>query len=253
MNKRSAIFFSSRIVLLIFIGMLTSACSSTKVKSQQDSETTFRYDRLVKEDVATPLDVWDPFESMNRASYRFNARFDKYVYLPALNGYQYITPDFVEQGISNVFGNLDDIRTLVNQVLQFKPLEAMQTSMRFVTNTTLGLLGLFDVASEFDIPKYDEDFGQTLSVYGVSAGPYLVIPIMGPSNLRDGIGDFADTLPISPLLLDGHPDRKLVAYPLRFLDERAKTSFRYYETGSPFEYELVRLLYNTKRNIEASK
>jgi len=244
--------YLKNLLLLLSLSLL-GACSSTSTSKQPLSDPTFRYDRVVKDDVSSPLEIWDPLESVNRANYRFNARFDKYVYLPALTGYQYVTPDFIETGVSNVFNNLDDIRTVVNQVLQVKVSEALQTSARFITNSTLGLLGLFDVASYFDIPKYDEDFGQTLGFYGVSPGPYLVIPIMGPSNLRDGVGDITDSLIVSPIVLDDHPDRKQVVYPLRFLDERAKTSFRYYQTGSPFEYELVRLLYSTKRNIEVLK
>jgi len=240
-------------ILLLLLFSLLGACSINPASKQPLSDPAFRYERVVKDDVSSPLDIWDPFESVNRASYRFNARFDKYVYLPALSGYQYVTPDFIESGISNVFNNLDDIRTVVNQVLQLKVSETLQTSTRFITNTTLGVFGLFDVASYFGIPKHDEDFGQTLGFYGVNPGPYLVIPIMGPSNLRDGVGDITDSLIVSPLLLEDHPDRKRVVYPLRFLDERAKTSFRYYQTGSPFEYELVRLLYSTKRNIEVLK
>jgi len=245
--------YLKNIPLLLMLSFFLGACSTNPASKQSLSDPTYRYERVVKDDVSSPLDIWDPLESVNRASYRFNARFDKYVYLPALTGYQYVTPDFIESGISNVFNNLDDIRTVVNQVLQVKVTEALQTSARFITNTTVGILGLFDVASYFDLPKYDEDFGQTLGFYGVSPGPYLVIPIMGPSNLRDGVGDISDSLTVSPLLLDDHPDRKHVVYPLRFLDERAKTSFRYYQTGSPFEYELVRLLYSTKRNIEVLK
>lgn len=238
--------------VVVGVCFFLGACSTTPKPTQTLSEPTFLYDRIVKDDIATPLDIWDPLETFNRASYRFNARFDDYVYLPALQGYQAITPDIVETGVSNVFDNLDDIRTLVNQILQIKPIEVLQTGARLITNTTLGLLGLFDVASYFDLPKYHEDFGQTLGYYGVSPGPYLVVPIMGPSNLRDGFGDIVDTLPVAPLFED-HPDRKLVAYLLRFLDERSKTSFRYYETGSPFEYELVRLLYSTKRRIEVNE
>jgi len=241
-----------RITLLIFC-YLVVACSTTPTSMQKVSETTFQYDRVVKEDVATPLEIWDPFETFNRASYRFNARFDEYVYLPALSGYQYVTPDLVETGISNIFDNLDDIRTLLNQVLQIKLLDGLKTGARFITNSTIGLFGIFDVASYFKMPKYDEDFGQTLGFYGVSSGPYLVLPVMGPSSVRDGFGDLTDGMTVSSLLIKDHRDRQLVSYSLRFLDERGKTSFRYYQTGSPFEYELVRLLYSTKRELEVKK
>ncbi len=248
-------------ISLILMCFLIEACSttfnttssSTSVFKHETSEPTFIHERIVKSDVAMPLNVWDPLEGVNRATYRFNARFDRYVYLPALTGYQYITPDFVESGISNFFNNLDDIRTLFNQILQVKGKKSIQTGGRFVTNSILGIFGLFDVASYFEIPKYNEDFGQTLGFYGVSPGPYLVVPILGPSNLRDGVGTITDSLAVSPLVSDDHPDRKVIVYPLRFLDERAKTSFRYYQTGSPFEYELVRLFHSTKRNLDVLK
>ena len=247
----------SQVIMCLLIGACSTApstiSSTTSTSRHEISEPTFHHERIVRGDVATPLNVWDPFEGINRATYRFNARFDKYVYLPALAGYQYITPDFVESGISNFFNNLDDIRTLFNQILQIKGKNSIQTGGRFVANSTLGIFGLFDVAGYFDMPKFNEDFGQTLGFYGVDPGPYLVLPIMGPSNLRDGIGTITDSFAVSPLLPDDHPDRKIIVYPLRFLDERAKTSFRYYQTGSPFEYELVRLFHSTKRNLDVLK
>ncbi len=248
-------------ISLIIMCFLIEACSATpsitpsttSVFKQEISEPTFLHERIVRGDVATPLNVLDPFERVNRAIYRFNARFDRYVYLPVLASYQYITPDFVESGISNFFNNLDDIRTLLNQILQIKGKGSIQTSGRFVTNSILGVFGFFDVASHFNMPKHNEDFGQTLGFYGVSPGPYLVVPVMGPSNLRDSVGTITDSFVVSPLLSDDHPERKIFVYPLRFLDERAKTSFRYYQTGSPFEYELVRLFHSTKRNLDVLK
>jgi phospholipid-binding lipoprotein MlaA len=125
-----------------------------------------------------------------------------------------------------------------------------------MVNTTVGLLGLIDVASSIDLPRQLEDFGQTLGYYGVGTGPYLVLPIYGPSNLRDTTGLVTDSLTMSaidPLNLDGHPQRQIAYYTLYPIDTRAHVPFRYYETGSPFEYEFVRMLYNTKRKMDIEK
>ena len=152
-------------------------------------EPSFSADRLLDDDVTYLADeIWDPWEGFNRTMYRFNYRFDKYVFLPVVSGYQAITPDFMEQGIHNFFQNFGELTSLMNSILQLQPTKTVETTGRFLVNTTVGLLGLFDVASKLDIPKHDEDFGQTLGYWGVGNGPFLVLPVMGPSNVRDGLG-----------------------------------------------------------------
>lgn len=129
----------------------------------------------------------DPLEPMNRAVFAFNDTADTWVLRPVAKGYRAVTPDPVENGISNFFNNLLEIRNVFNDVLQWKWRDAGVDSGRFLVNSTVGIAGIFDVAKYMNLPKDDgEDFGQTLGVWGVPKGAYLVIPLLGPSNVRDG-------------------------------------------------------------------
>jgi phospholipid-binding lipoprotein MlaA len=140
----------------------------------------------------------DPFEGWNRAMFSFNQKADKYVLKPLAEGYQAITPAPVRKGVSNFFNNLGEPITAVNSVLQAKPGKAARSLTRFLFNTTFGLLGLFDVAGAMGIEHEKEDLGQTLAYWGVVSGPYLVLPILGPSNLRDLGGRVVDR-PLNPV------------------------------------------------------
>ncbi|MDM8560242.1 VacJ family lipoprotein [Candidatus Parabeggiatoa sp. HSG14] len=137
---------------------------------------------------ATPTHKDDPFEKMNRGVFAFNKKVDKAVVKPIAKGYRAITPDTVEQGVSNFFNNIDDIIVVANDLMQFKLEQAASDSGRFLINSTVGLLGFFDVATKVGLPKHDEDFGQTLGYWGISSGPYLMLPILGPSSARDAVG-----------------------------------------------------------------
>ena len=134
--------------------------------------------------VANPRDPWEPF---NRGVFSFNDAVDQAVFKPAATAYRYITPALVRAGVTNFFGNLDDAWSFVNSVLQFKPQAAVDNLTRFGVNTFIGIGGVFDVASEMRIERHREDFGQTLGWWGVAAGPYLVLPLLGPSTLRDTV------------------------------------------------------------------
>ena len=118
----------------------------------------------------TALNVYDPFESVNRRLYHFNYRFDQWVFLPVVNGYRYITPSFVRTGVSNFFSNLGDVPNLLNSLLQFKGKRSMEITARLLFNTTLGVAGLWDPATKMGLPHQSEDFGQTLGFYGVPGG-----------------------------------------------------------------------------------
>jgi phospholipid-binding lipoprotein MlaA len=128
----------------------------------------------------------DPLEGFNRAMYTFNDKMDRYILKPVAKGYRAVTPKPVRRGISNFFSNLREPIVMLNNLLQGKPADAVSDLSRFVFNSTFGIFGLFDVASKMDLPKHNEDFGQTLAVWGVGDGAYLVLPFFGPSNLRDG-------------------------------------------------------------------
>lgn len=136
----------------------------------------------------------DPWEGMNRSIFEFNEGLDKYVAKPVAQGYQAVTPQIVDTGITNFFSNLEDVLIVVNDIFQLKPLQAASDTARFVVNSTVGLLGFFDVASHIGLPKHNEDLGQTLGYWGVGEGPYLMLPLLGPSNLRDSFGLVGDSL-----------------------------------------------------------
>lgn len=134
---------------------------------------------------STGKDPRDPWESYNRQVTDFNVALDEAVLEPVAKGYQTVFPGAVREGVSNFFGNISDVWSTANNLLQAKPRETVESLARVGINTTVGLLGLIDVATELNIPKHREDFGQTLGRWGVGPGPYLVLPVLGPSTLRD--------------------------------------------------------------------
>ncbi|HEX7987439.1 MAG TPA: VacJ family lipoprotein, partial [Duganella sp.] len=134
----------------------------------------------------------DPYESYNRAMFSFNDKVDTYALKPVATVYRDVTPSFVQTGVGNFFGNLGDAWTAVNNLLQGKGEAGMTDVTRFALNSTLGILGLFDIASEAGLQKHKEDFGQTLGTWGVSSGPYLMLPLLGPSTVRDTVALPAD-------------------------------------------------------------
>ncbi|MGZ3253308.1 MAG: MlaA family lipoprotein [Burkholderiaceae bacterium] len=154
---------------------------------------------------ATTNNSNDPFEGFNRAMFSFNDKLDKVALKPAASAYQAVTPSFIQTGIGNFFGNLGDVWTAVNNLLQGKGADGMSDIMRVVINSTLGLGGLIDIGTEAGFQKHKEDFGQTLGKWGVKAGPYVVLPLLGSSTLRDTIA----------LPLDFKGDLWLYADPVR--------------------------------------
>ncbi len=152
------------------------------------------------EELAHYKELNDPLEPMNRVIFQFNEAADKLVLRPLAIGYRAIVPRGVRGGIRNFLNNLEAPLVLLNDLLQGEGLRARDTIGRFMTNTILGLGGVIDVARDAGIPYHDEDFGQTLAVWGAGPGPYLVLPLYGPSNVRDGIGDGVDAL-VDPVAL----------------------------------------------------
>ncbi|MES9851008.1 MAG: VacJ family lipoprotein [Candidatus Thiodiazotropha sp. LLP2] len=140
----------------------------------------------------------DPIESFNRKSDQFNQDFDRAVAKPIAQGYRYVTPSVIDLGVTNFFRNLSDIPSAANNLLQLKPGRALSDIGRVCINSTLGIFGLFDVASDMGIPSYKEDMGQTLGYWGMGDTPYLVIPLLGPTTLRDLLGRVGDTI-INPI------------------------------------------------------
>jgi len=150
-------------------------------------------DPLFDEDVEPP-GYPDPAEPLNRGILRFNQAVDHWFFDPVTRAYQFAVPEPARRALRRVFLNLNSPPTLANDVLQLEWRDAGVTVGRFAINSTVGVVGLFDVAEDLGLPRHESDFGQTLRLAGVHSGPYLVLPILGPTNLRDGVGDVADSL-----------------------------------------------------------
>jgi phospholipid-binding lipoprotein MlaA len=162
----------------------------------------------------------DPWEGFNRPIFRFNDTVDTYALKPIAQGYRAVTPQFVEDGVHNVFGNIGDVGNLANNLLQGKLHNAGVDTSRLIFNTTFGLLGFFDVAKHMGLRKSDEDFGQTLGVWGLDSGPYLVIPFLGPSTVRDAAGRVPDSF-LQPYPYMDHVPTRNVTMGVEVIDTRA--------------------------------
>jgi len=170
----------------------------------------------------TDYEELDSFESFNRVIFKFNDRADQYVVKPVAQAYKFITPSFVNKGVTNFFSNLGDVETFANSLFQGKFHNAMVSLNRVIYNTTFGLAGLFDVATSFGLDNSKEDFGQTLGVWGYESSTYLMIPFIGPSTVRDLSGRIVDTA-FQPLQYvdELHTDTVLMSTGLDLLDKRA--------------------------------
>jgi len=180
-QKGLASFFAS---LFILLTLLLSGCASNEVVTAEAEDLEVEIEAEVSE--------IDPYEGFNRKVFVFNDTLDTYVAAPISDAYLWVAPEFVQSGIANFFSNLKDINVVLNDMMQGKLAQGAEDSGRFAVNSTLGLLGLFDVATEFGLEKHDEDFAQTLAVWGVPQGPYLVLPLLGPATTRGVPGGIFD-------------------------------------------------------------
>ncbi len=160
-----------RLVALLCVAALASGCST----------------------VEGPRSKLDPFESYNRSIYKFNDKLDKGILKPTAQVYEKTLPNTIKKGIKNFFNNLGDLPVIVNDLLQLKGQQAAYDTSRFIFNSTLGLGGFLDIATDIGLEKHNEDFGQTLGKWGVPTGPYFVLPVLGPSTFRDTVGRVADS------------------------------------------------------------
>ena len=163
----------------------------------------------------------DPWESMNRSVARFNDKVDDNVLKPVATGYRNVVPDLIQTGVRNVFNNFADMWSTVNNLLQLKPANTAESLGRVIVNTVFGIYGIFDVATYIKLERHPEDFGQTLGYWGVPNGPYLVLPLFGPSTLRDGASlpvDFA----VSPTKLIADIPTRNEVFALRLVSKRAE-------------------------------
>jgi phospholipid-binding lipoprotein MlaA len=203
------------------------------------------------------LDIHDPLAPLNKRVYAFNRIFDDYVFLPALEGYRFLFPQFVRDRFSNFWDNIGDVPNTYNSLLQLKFEKTAVSAWRLLINTTLGIGGFWDPATHWlGLKRVNEDFGQTLGYWGVGQGPFLVIPVLGPSNFRDGTGVFVDWVAqkaVEYLSIksteweDSRSGWTLFAFDA--LNARDNQPFRYGMLGTPFEYNKVRYLYSRYREL----
>jgi len=172
--------------------------------------------------INTYLDDIDPLEEINRPIFDFNQTLDQNFIEPIAVSYRDNTPESVKKGVSNFFSNLGEVSTLANQILQFKVQDSFSTLSRFLLNTTIGLAGIFDPASELGLTKKNEDFGQTLGFWGVPEGPYFVIPILGPSTLRDSAGLYVDMTSDVNLINNLDTNAEIAAISMKMVDKRVE-------------------------------
>lgn len=247
-----------RIIIALSLAMSLTGCATTATLPPE-VPPMHSVSEIKDERVAQSKDSWEGF---NRTMYNFNYRLDKYFLLPIVSGYEFITPTFVQQGVSNFFNNIEETRNLTNSIFQLKGKQTLMTLGRFVTNSTLGIGGLFDVATPMGMPVRREDFGLTLGYWGCGPGPYLVLPFFGPSSVRDGSGILVDAGIRYALVSAINPDVNIGdewdtihagVTALEAIDKRHGESFRYYGTEYPFEYDMTRYFYTKMRELESSK
>lgn len=193
----------------------------------------------------------DPFEGFNRSIYTFNETVDGVLLKPVAIGYNAAMPDFANKGVTNFFSNIDDVVVMLNDIFQFKFAEAGRDAGRIGINSTLGVLGFIDVASMWDIPKRDEDFGQTLGYWGLNTGPYLVLPLLGPSDIRDASGRVVDSF-IDPVTYIRHIDSRNGLIILEAVDTRADllSASKVFEEAALDPYLFMRDAYLQRRESQ---
>ena len=247
-----------RMLIAPMLTLTLFGCAATRANSPNELQPRHTISEFKDQPFAV---VADPWEGFNRNMYRFNFYLDTYLFLPVVRGYEFVTPVFLQERVSHFYNNLAEIRTLTNSLLQLKGAESGKTLGRFLTNSTVGLCGLFDPATKWGLERQNEDFGKTLGHWGLDSGPYLVLPVFGPSSARDAGGLAVDSgitygiyTAVDPLdNSDNELGVEIGIETLNAVDTRHQQSFRYWESGYPFEYYMVRFFYHEKREIESGR
>lgn len=190
----------------------------------------------------------DPFEKYNRTMYKFNDDVDKAILKPIAKGYRKVVPGPVRRSVGNFYRNLLEPTTIINDILQGKFQQAVSDSVRLLFNTSFGLLGFFDVATALGIERHQEDFGQTFAVWGIKPGPFIMLPFLGPTNLRDGIGLLPYYLYTDPRLYNPETDVNIALIGINVIDSRAQllTPSKLLELQLD-PYAFLRATYNQRR------
>lgn len=250
---KSLIELITLVTIIVSAMFLMSGCSTLSQTSRDTIPPLRTYEAVVKGHGPHLLEVSDSIEGFNRGTYRFNYYFDEYIFLPVVHAYELILPDYVEDRVSSAIDNINEFSNLTNNILQLKIKSAGITLSRFIVNSSVGIAGLWDPADTWGLKRQAADFGQTLGHYGVGNGSYIVLPIMGPSNVRDTTGFIADTGAFSlvgPPAWVNNTGITTAFTGTSAVDKRHRISLRYGQTGSPFEYELLRMLYTMKRDYD---
>lgn len=245
--------------ILILITFIFVGCSSVKIDEKIsynrggriESKVESKVDSKFHLNIRQPslMDAYDPFEPINRRVYYFNYQFDTWVALPTSKSYKFFLPQTIRTGVGNFFSNLYEPISAVNGVLILDYKTVFTGLSRFFINTTIGIVGLFDIASYIDIYKHKVTLNDTLAFYGVKDGPYLILPFLGPSDLRNAsslLTTFVLRTPLDPLNIYGGSNEfwhDIAIKGIEGVDFRSQVDFQYYGLGTPFEYEYVRLLY----------
>ena len=201
--------------------------------------------------IPTPTNPQDPLEPINRAVYTFNDHLDNLFLKPAAEAYRGVFPPIVRTGVGNFFSNLNDVTVAVNDLLQGKVTHAASDVGRVAINSTVGLLGVIDVATKAGLPRHDEDFGQTMGYWGMEPGPYLMLPLFGPSDFRDGLARIVDYQTDPVTYVDPSHDRNIL-WGVRVVNRRAQLlgASRILEAAALDPYEFVRDAYlQQRRNL----
>lgn len=195
------------------------------------------------------VDPRDPLEGWNRNVQQFNDNLDDYVMKPVARGYQTVTPNFMDKGVTNFFSNIDDINVVINDMLQLKLLQSGLDTSRLLVNTVVGLGGFVDVATKMSLPKHYEDLDQTLGSWGLPSGPYVVLPFLGPSSPRNLVGIVGDTA-ANPINWVNPVAYAYGSGTIRTIDTRADllSATKILDEASVDRYEFIRNAYFQERN-----
>ena len=242
---------------VVAVLLLLSGCATLPQAGPDTVPPLRSYEAVVKDGEGGLLDVPDSIEGFNRGAYRFNYYFDRYFMHPVVRGYEFVLPEYAQDRVSSLVDNIGELSNFTNNLLQLKFKGVGITLVRFVMNSTVGVAGLWDPATEVGLRRQTQDFGRTLAHYGAGNGSYVVLPIFGPSNARDTaglavdgttyavIGPVAGATTIASWAGAGHAG-------LKGVDQRHRVRFQYRDTGSPFEYELLRMLYTMQRELQVA-
>ena len=240
-------------IIIAFFTCLLVGCSHSNVRDghtfKDDIKQSYNIESFEKkeinEELAVLYGVNDPLGPLNRRIYYFNGMADRYVLKPMVTTYKYYTPNFFQKRFSNFFTNFENVGYALNSFLQLKFTEGMETVFRFAINSTVGILGLFDPASSIGLPVHKENLGMTLAYYGVGRGPYVVIPFLGPSNLRDSSAMVANGFAVDAIDAYHYVNIDFSDYYMLALygfSLKADTGIYFMESDYVFEYEYARFL-----------